>query len=125
MDLDNTKSDNAIALDISDSIIQQQSRFLRQYAFATEKLLLLPYYDENLSRFIYLPKLKLTKLKHITVSEENYEILRRLGYTSDSMNDVITVILNKVLAGDSWRDPQPKTQVPNGDESTRYVIRRF
>jgi hypothetical protein len=62
----------------------------------------------------------LTKLKHITVSEENYQILKGLGYTSDSMNDVITVVLNKVLqTGDSWRDPQSaKTQVPNGDEST-------
>ena len=36
-------------------------------------------------------------LKHITVSEENYQILRGLGDTSDSMNDVITVILNNVL----------------------------
>lgn len=61
----------------------------------------------------------LTKLKHITVSEENYQILKGLGYTSDSMNDVITVILSKVLqTGDSWRDPQStKTQVPDGDDS--------
>jgi hypothetical protein len=52
--------------------------------------------------------LELKKLKHITVSQENYEILRDLGHTSDSMNDVITVILSKVLqAGDSSRSPQP------------------
>ena len=45
--------------------------------------------------------------------------LRRLGYTSDSMNDVIMVILNKVLqTGDSWKEPQSaKTQVPDGGES--------
>lgn len=59
------------------------------------------------------------KLKHITVSQENYEILRGLGHTSDSMNDVITVILGKVLqTGDSCRDPQSaKTYVPDGGES--------
>lgn len=57
----------------------------------------------------------LKKLKHITVSEENYEILRDLGHTSESMNDVITVILNNVLQmGDSCRDlPSTKTQVPH------------
>jgi len=60
----------------------------------------------------------LKRLKHITVSEENYQILRYFGHTSDSMNDVITVILNKVLAGDSCRDPQPKTQVAIGDKTT-------
>jgi hypothetical protein len=62
----------------------------------------------------------LKKLKHITVSEENYQILKGLGHTSDSMNDVITVILSNVLeAGDSCRDPQPtKTRVPDGVEST-------
>ncbi|HXX96773.1 MAG TPA: hypothetical protein VEL11_06615 [Candidatus Bathyarchaeia archaeon] len=44
-------------------------------------------------------------MKNISVSQENYEILRGLGYTSDSMNDVITVILNKVLqTGDSWKE---------------------
>jgi hypothetical protein len=61
----------------------------------------------------------MSKLKHITVSQENYDILRDLGHTSDSMNDVITVILSKVLqTGDSWRDPQSaKTQVPDGGES--------
>ena len=61
----------------------------------------------------------LTNLKHITVSEKNYQILRCMGHTSDSMNDVITVVLSKVLqTGDSWTDPQSaKTQVPNGVES--------
>jgi hypothetical protein len=65
-------------------------------------------------------QLDLKKLKHITVPEENYEILRGLGHTSDSMNDVIGVILSKVLqTGDSWRDLQSaKTQVANGDETT-------
>jgi hypothetical protein len=55
----------------------------------------------------------MSKLKHITVSPENYEILRGLGHTSDSMNDVITVILNKVLqTGEPWRELQSaKTQV--------------
>ena len=83
----------------------------------------------RISRYILYPFLisDLKQLKHITVSEKNYEILRGLGHTCDSMNDVITVILNKVLqTGDSSRDPQStKTQVPNGDDSTGRVNRRF
>ena len=41
--------------------------------------------------------------KHIIVSYENFEKLRRFGYANDSMNDVITKILekDKVLASDS------------------------
>ncbi|MGC2570562.1 MAG: hypothetical protein WA364_03550 [Candidatus Nitrosopolaris sp.] len=47
------------------------------------------------------------QFKDITVSEENYQILRYLGHTSDSMNDVITVVLNKVLqTGEPSREPQ-------------------
>jgi hypothetical protein len=43
-----------------------------------------------------------------SIIQTYYEILRDLGHTSDSMNDVITVILGKVLqAGDSSRSPQP------------------
>jgi len=62
-----------------------------------------------------------TKLKHITVSEKNYEILRNLGHTSDSMNDVISEILNKVLqTGDSPQSPQSvvaESRKPNGSDS--------
>jgi hypothetical protein len=62
-------------------------------------------------------QLNILTTNNITVSEEN--ILRGLGYTSDSMNDVITVILSKVLqTGEPCREPQSaKTQVPNGDDS--------
>ena len=35
------------------------------------------------------------KLKHIVVSYKNFERLRRFGYANDSMNDVITKILEK------------------------------
>jgi predicted CopG family antitoxin len=35
------------------------------------------------------------KLKHIIVSYENFEKLRKFGYANDSMNDVITKILEK------------------------------
>jgi Putative antitoxin len=35
-------------------------------------------------------------LKHITVKEENYYILKRLGNAGDSFNDVITQLLNKL-----------------------------
>lgn len=61
----------------------------------------------------------MAKLRNITVSQENYEILRGLGHTSDSMNKVIMVILSKALqTGDSWKEPQSaKTQVPDGGES--------
>lgn len=38
---------------------------------------------------------KRSKVKHIIVSDENFERLGRLGYTNDSMNDVITKILEK------------------------------
>ena len=33
--------------------------------------------------------------KHIVVSLENYEKLRRLGCVADSLNDVITLLLEK------------------------------
>ena len=36
-----------------------------------------------------------SKVKHIIVSDENFERLRRYGYANDSMNDVITKILEK------------------------------
>jgi predicted CopG family antitoxin len=35
-------------------------------------------------------------LKHITVNEENYNTLKRLGNTADSFNDVITELLRKL-----------------------------
>ena len=69
----------------------------------------------------------MTRLKHITVSEKNYEILRGLGHTSDSMNDVITAILNKVLqTGEPWREPQStNTRESNGDDTNGRVYRTF
>ena len=36
------------------------------------------------------------KLKHIIVSDENFEKLRKFGYANDSMNDVITRILKNI-----------------------------
>jgi hypothetical protein len=40
---------------------------------------------------------KLTnKLKHITVSSENYFALKGLGGAGDSFNDVVTDVLNKL-----------------------------
>lgn len=38
---------------------------------------------------------KRQKPKHIIVSYENFEKLRKFGYANDSMNDVITKILEK------------------------------
>ena len=38
----------------------------------------------------------LQKLKTIAVSEQNYEKLRRLGYTADSFNTVISRLLEQV-----------------------------
>ena len=35
------------------------------------------------------------KLKHILISYENFEKLKRFGYASESMNDVISRILEK------------------------------
>lgn len=39
--------------------------------------------------------MKLKKSKHIVISEENYQILKILGSTGDSFNDV----LNNILKG--------------------------
>lgn len=39
--------------------------------------------------------LKNMKLKHIVVSEENYEKLKKLGKFHNSFNDVITDVLKK------------------------------
>lgn len=36
-----------------------------------------------------------SKLKHIVVTEENYNQLRKLGNVGDSFNDVITVLLGE------------------------------
>lgn len=35
------------------------------------------------------------KLKQIAISEDNYNILKKLGGTGDSFNDVLTKILRK------------------------------
>jgi predicted CopG family antitoxin len=35
-------------------------------------------------------------LKHITVNEDNYYALKRLGNAADSFNDVITELLKKL-----------------------------
>lgn len=35
-------------------------------------------------------------LKHITVNEDNYHALKRLGNAADSFNDVITELLKKL-----------------------------
>jgi predicted CopG family antitoxin len=37
----------------------------------------------------------MNRLKHITVSEQNYENLRRLGNTPDSFNTIISRILKE------------------------------
>jgi predicted CopG family antitoxin len=39
---------------------------------------------------------KRSKVKHIIVSDENFEELRKYGYANDSMNDVITRILKSI-----------------------------
>ena len=37
-----------------------------------------------------------TKLKQIAISEENYFILKKLGFAGESFNDVITEVLKKI-----------------------------
>lgn len=37
-------------------------------------------------------------LKQIAISEQNYYALKKLGGAGDSFNDVITVLLEKVVA---------------------------
>lgn len=51
-----------------------------------------------------------SKVRHIIVSDENFERLRRFGYANDSMNDVITKILekNKVLESDARVEARDK-----------------
>lgn len=64
--------------------------------------------------------IKNMKLKHIVVSEENYEKLKTLGKFNNSFNDVITNVLKKVAQSDSqvgaWsqieaivKEPQERT----------------
>ena len=40
------------------------------------------------------------KLKHIAISQENYDRLKRLGFAGDSFNDVITSLLKKTEVRD-------------------------
>lgn len=68
-----------------------------------------------------------SKVKHIIVSDENFERLRRYGYANDSMNDVITKILekNKMLESASRveaRDKQilTETNAPSTKRSRQY-----
>lgn len=49
--------------------------------------------------------LKNMKLKHIVVSEENYEKLKKLGKFHNSFNDVITDVLKKTAQSDSQVGP--------------------
>ena len=35
--------------------------------------------------------------KNLSITENNYEALSKLGYASDSMNDVVGMIVNKIL----------------------------
>ena len=37
-----------------------------------------------------------TKLRHIVISEENFQNLRKLGLAGDSFNDVINSLIEKV-----------------------------
>ena len=53
---------------------------------------------------------KSQKLKHIIVSYENFEKLRKYGYANDSMNDVITKILEKNKSSESGSEVET---VPN------------
>ena len=40
------------------------------------------------------------RLKHIAISQENYDKLKRLGFAGDSFNDVITSLLKKTEVRD-------------------------
>lgn len=46
-----------------------------------------------------------SKPKHIIISHENFEKIRKLGYANDSMNDVITKILEKNKVSESDEPP--------------------
>ena len=48
------------------------------------------------------------KLKHIVVSYKNFERLRRFGYANDSMNDVITKIIEKNKVSESEESPSSR-----------------
>ena len=50
------------------------------------------------------------RLKLIAVDEQNYLILKRMGYTSESFNDVLTRLLkNSMLESDSRVGAREKT----------------
>ncbi|HSF49412.1 MAG TPA: hypothetical protein VLA74_01520 [Nitrososphaeraceae archaeon] len=43
-----------------------------------------------------IKNIKREKSKHIVVSDENFDELKKYGYANDSMNDVITRILKSI-----------------------------
>lgn len=51
---------------------------------------------------------KRQKPKHIIVSYENFEKLRKFGYANDSMNDVISKILEKNKESESNESPKSR-----------------
>jgi predicted CopG family antitoxin len=60
-----------------------------------------------------------SKLKHITVSERNYHILKRLGSAGDSFNDVVTEILKRLQQAQSLptQGHIAASESPNGFDS--------
>ncbi|HSF51256.1 MAG TPA: hypothetical protein VLA74_10895 [Nitrososphaeraceae archaeon] len=55
-----------------------------------------------------MKNIKKKRPKHTIVSDENFEQLRRFGYANDSMNDVITKILEKNKWSESDESPNSR-----------------
>jgi len=55
------------------------------------------------------------KLTTISVSKENYLVLKRLGCAGDSFNDVLTDVLKKI------KSLQQQTE-PEGDQTTWFNL---
>jgi hypothetical protein len=48
------------------------------------------------------------QIKHIVVTKKNFEKLRKLGFANDSMNDVITRMLEKNNNSESDESPNSR-----------------
>jgi hypothetical protein len=63
--------------------------------FVTIVTILFKYNSIQRVLFKMVNDIKVQKLKHIVISYKNFERLRKFGFANDSMNDVITKILEK------------------------------
>ena len=55
------------------------------------------------------------RLKQIAISQENYVLLKKLGTTGDSFNDVVTEVLRKIKLSESDSKVGPAEQITTNE----------